>query len=169
MAARNRRYAGNISEDVENLSEHAEKDVRRLAEDGATRSSMAALSAFEAFNGPVAKAMGHNRAMFQKLLHAMHEESLRFVNRRLEHTGRAIESSRDCQGVMGLVSVQQEFLMDLARDYAEQSRRFADIVQELAEDGASGLAEMTDAVADPVRAAARRTEANGGTGRSAAP
>ena len=162
MTARNRRNAEIISDDVEDLSEHAARTGRRVAEDASERTSAAAIAAFDAFNGPVAKAMDRNRLIFQKMVHAMQQESLRFVNLRLEHTGRAIESSRDSQGVMGLVAAQREFLMDMARDYAEQTRRFADLVQELAADGTSGITEATDAVRKSVRDGARRMETERG-------
>jgi hypothetical protein len=111
--------------------------------------------------------MDQNRMIFQKMLHAMQEESFRFVNRRLEHMGRAIEHSRECQGVTGLMAVQQEYLMDLAWDYAEQTRRFADLVRELAEDGSAQLSESANAMTEPVRSLNRDME-HGGEHRAAA-
>jgi hypothetical protein len=162
MAARNRRHADHLTDDIESLSEHAEKAGRRMVEDGAVRSSMAATTALEAFNGPFAKAMDQNRMIFQKMLRAMHEESLRFINRRWEHTGRAIESSRECQGVVGLMTVQQEFLMELARDYADQTQRFADIVRELTEEGAHGMADVANSAVEPIRSAAQNSDSGRG-------
>jgi len=50
----------------------------------------------------------------------------------------------------------------MARDYAEQTRRFADLVQELAADGTSGITEATDAVRKSVRDGARRMETERG-------
>jgi len=158
MAARNRRNARNISDDVEDLSEHAVRTGRRMAESTAERTSTATLAAFDALNGPLARAMNHNRLIFQKMMHAVQEETLLFVNRRLDHVSRAIDGSRDCHGVMGLVAVQQEFLMDMARDYAEQTRRLADLVQDLAADGTSGISEVTGAMNEPVRQSARPVE-----------
>lgn len=146
MAVRNRRNMENNSENVEDLSEkigNGRKPAWEMPD---------ALGGFDAFNGPLARMIDHNRAVFQKMLSAMQEESLRFVNRRLEHTGRALENYRDCQGVTGLMNVQQEFLMDLARNYAEQTRRFADLVRELAGDGAAGL---TEAASESVRVTRR--------------
>ncbi|MGD0189249.1 MAG: hypothetical protein ABSD74_00755 [Rhizomicrobium sp.] len=162
MAARNRRNADHLADDIESLSEHAERTGQRIAENGAERSATA--TALEAFNGPFAKAMDQNRMMIHKMVHAMQEESLRFINRRWEHTGRAIENSRDCQGVMGLMAVQQDFLMELARDYADQTRRFADLVRELTEEGTQGMAEVASSAVDPIRAVAQSSD----SGRSAA-
>ena len=162
MAARNRRNAESISDEVENLSEHATRNGRRMVEGVSERASPTTLAPLDAFNGPLAKVMDQYRLMFQKMLHAMQQESLLLVNRRLEHAGRAIEGSRDCQGVMGLVAVQQEFLMDMARDYAVQTRRFADLVLELAADGTAGISKAADAVTEPVRHGVRRMESGRG-------
>lgn len=131
---------------------------QRMAQETTNRAASAALAALDAFNKPIAKVMDHNRIIFQKMLHAMQEESLRFVNRRLECTGRAIEHSRDCHGVAGLMAVQQEYLMDLARDCTEQTRRLADLVRELAEDGTAQLSEVAHAVTEPARAMRRSAD-----------
>ncbi len=167
MAARNRRNAESISEDVENMSEGNGMAEHKMEKDS-ERTSMAAMAAFDAINGPIIKALDQNRMIFQKLVHAMQEESLRFVNRRLEHAGRSIENSRECQGVMDIVSVQQEFLMDMARDYAEQTRRFADLIQELAEDGTTGVTKVAIAASEPVQGTFRRMETRSESERGAA-
>lgn len=130
----------------------------KAAQETTNRAASAALAALDAFNKPIAKVMDKNRVIFQKMLHAMQEESLRFVNRRLECTSRAIEHSRDCHGVAGLMTVQQEYLMDMARDYAEQTRRLSDLVRELAEDGTAQLSEVAYAVTEPARAMRRNID-----------
>ncbi|HEY2446293.1 MAG TPA: hypothetical protein VGI20_11200, partial [Rhizomicrobium sp.] len=65
----------------------------------AGRVQQSMLDAFDVFGGPVARVLDHNHQILQKMMHAVQEESVNFVNRRLEHTSHAIESSRDCQGV----------------------------------------------------------------------
>jgi hypothetical protein len=92
-------------------------------------------SAFDAigmFSGPMARIMDHNWSLFHKTVQAMQEESLRFFNRRLEHTSHIIENSRDLQGVTGLMHLQQEWMIDLARDCSEQATRFAQLMRDLA-------------------------------------
>lgn len=147
MAARNRKNAESMADDMTEMSEAVGREAHHRVE--------GVLIAFDTFNRPFVKVMDQNRAIFEKMLHAMQEESLRFVNRRLEHTSRAIEGSRDCQGVAGLMAVQQEFLMEMARDYAEQTRRFADLLRELTEDGTVGMAEAANATNDAMRHAQR--------------
>ena len=151
MAVRNRRNIETVSENGENVVRSGRKAMEEMSERGAST----ALEALDMFNGPIAKMVDQNRVMFQKLLHAVQEESLRFVNRRLEHTSRVIENSRDCQGVTGVMAVQQEWLMDIARDYADQTKRFAELMRELAEDGTAGLTEATADIAERARKGGR--------------
>jgi len=51
------------------------------------------------------------------------DESLRFVNLRLERNGAALDRLQNCQGIPGLIGVQQEWLRDLLQDYTGQSMR----------------------------------------------
>ena len=99
-------------------------------------------AAFSAFNDSFVKMLEHNRSIFEKMMSAMQEESLRFVNLRMEHTSKALQNSRDCQGLSGLISVQHDWLVDAARDYAEESRRFSDVMREIAAERANGMAEV---------------------------
>ena len=52
------------------------------------------------------------------------DESLRFVNLRLERNGSALDRMQNCQGIPGLIGVQQEWLRDLLQDYTGQSMRW---------------------------------------------
>jgi len=147
MAARSRKdYSGHETEEhAESMVHEGAETMRRAGQETAEqfgrsvleqghRSTSAALKAFDAFNGPLVRALDQNRQIFERMVHAMQEESLKFVNRRLEHTSRAIEGARECQGVSGLLAVHQEFLMDMAFDYANQTRRFAEIMHEMTDE-----------------------------------
>lgn len=103
-------------------------------------------SAFDVFGGPMARIMDHNFSLFQKTVQTMQEESLRFFNRRLEHTSHIIENSRDFQGVSGLIHLQQEWMLELARDCSEQATRFAQLMRELAVDSTERFAEASSEV-----------------------
>jgi hypothetical protein len=96
-------------------------------------------------DGSLAKVVEHNKLLMEKMVHAMHEESLRFVNHRLECTGKALEGLRDCEGVAGMVAVQNEYLFAIARDYLEGSRRFGEIMRDLTVIGTREAArDLTD-------------------------
>ncbi|HVV65213.1 MAG TPA: hypothetical protein VHC42_07075 [Rhizomicrobium sp.] len=106
-----------------------------------------------AFNDSFVKALERNRSVMEKMLLAMQEESLRFVNLRMEHTSKAIRSARDCHGLTGLIGVQHEWLVDAARDYAQEGRRFGDAMRVIAAEGANGLAQSAQAGAENAQAA----------------
>ena len=53
------------------------------------------------------------------------DEGLRFVNLRLERNGQALDKLQNCQGIPGLIGVQQEWLRDLVQDYIGQNMRMA--------------------------------------------
>jgi hypothetical protein len=80
-----------------------------------------------------AKAFDQNRILVQKMMRAMQEESVRFVNTRMERTGRVMERTRECQGVSDLASLQHDWLLDFARDYAQMTKRFGEAMQDLSE------------------------------------
>jgi len=129
----------------------ASAETVRAATQQARRIQRNAIDAFDVFSGPITRLMDQNWSAFQKILHAMQEESLNLVNRRLEHTSHAIESSRDCQGFSGLLSVQQEWMLDFARDYAEHNKRFVDIMRGAAEDGGSRVTAASTGIARHAR------------------
>jgi len=47
----------------------------------------------------------------------------RFANLRLERNGGTLDKLQSCQGIPGLIGVQQEWLRDFLQDYASQSMR----------------------------------------------
>ena len=124
---------------------HARHGAEQVSSAG-QKSAKSALEAFDVFSGPMTRIMDHNWSLFHRTVQAMQEESLRFVNRRLEHTSHIIENSRDFHGVAGLMQLQQEWLLDCARDYSEQATRLAQLVRDLAVDSTERLAEVSEAL-----------------------
>jgi hypothetical protein len=114
--------------------------------DGAAIGAMGAT--LGAFNDSFVKALERNRSIMEKMLLAMQEESLRFVNLRMERTSKAIQSARDCHGLTGLIGVQHDWLVDAARDYAEEGRRFGDVFRDIAVEGANGFSKAAQAARD---------------------
>ncbi len=152
-------------DEIENGQEEAEQvaatAVRNAQNEASVMSHHAANAAFDAldmFGRPLVKVLEQNRIMMRKMMQGMHEESLRFVNRRLEHASHAIESTRDCRDVGGLLAVQQEWFVDMARDYAEQSSRLAEMMRELLEEGTAGWSEITATGRHAAEGSARREQ-----------
>jgi len=114
------------------------------------RSGKSAFDTIGMFSGPMARIMDHNWSLFHKTVQAMQEESLRFFNRRLEHTSHIMENSGDLQGVSGLMQLQQEWMLDLARDCSEQATRFAQLMRDLAVDSTERLVEATVALENEI-------------------
>lgn len=108
--------------------------------------------AFVTVNTSLMKALDQNRIIAQNMMRAMQEESLRFMNTRLEHASRAFERSRDWQGISTLITLQQDWLLDAARDYAELNKRFSDAIHDAAEQGTESA---NDIAVEATRAAPR--------------
>lgn len=102
-----------------------------------TASSMTdgAHDALAAVSNSMIKAIDQNRVIAQNFLRAMQEESLRFMNARIEHTSQTFERSRECQGISAFIALQHDWLMEMAHDYAELNKRCGDLF--------SGITEQT--------------------------
>ena len=109
---------------------------------------------FSTLNGSFVRMLDWNRSMFEKTWRATHEESLRFINRRLEHNARTLQSLRDSQGVSGLFAAEQDWLVDAARDYVETGEKLRGRLLELATSGVQEAAEQGRATSESFRAAA---------------
>jgi len=142
-------------------SAHNHKARRGAGREELGRMQKSAPSAFDMFSGPMARIMDQNFSLFQKTVQTMHEESLRFFNRRLEHTSHIIENGRDFQGVSGLMQLQQEWMLELARDYSEQATRFAQLMRDLAVNSTEHFAEATDALENAIENEAEKYEEEG--------
>lgn len=130
----------------ENNGDHVRHAAARMASSGRDqigRMQKSARSAFDVFSGPMARMMDQNFSLFQRTVQTVQEESLRFFNRRMEHTSHIIENSRDFQGVSGLMQLQQEWMLELARDCSEQATRFAHLMREIAMDSTERLSETS--------------------------
>lgn len=131
-------------------------------EEAASTMTDHARDTFTTVNNSLMKALEQNRVITQNLFKAMQEESLRFMNTRLEHTSRTFEKSRECQGFGQLITLQHDWLMDIARDYAELNKRFGEVLHEMTEQttdhasdmmaDASRVAQKTENAADRVAA-----------------
>ena len=72
----------------------------------------------------LAQTAESGRALVEGMSVFAKDESLRFVNLRLERNGTALDKLQHCHGIPGLIGVQQEWLRDLLQDYTGQSMRW---------------------------------------------
>jgi hypothetical protein len=153
-------FDNELENEIENGEENAEemgesmREMGNAAQRQLRHAQHKAIESFDLFGGPVTRLMDQNWTIFQKLMHAMREESVDFVNRRLEQTSQAIENSRDCNRISDLLSVQQEWMLNFARDYVEQTKRFGELVRDLAQDGTANVSNAASEVAERGRSAA---------------
>jgi hypothetical protein len=136
------------AEDGTEAVEHAAHEAADMGRQVIRRIQHGAVDSFDVFSTPMARLMDQNWSIFQRMMHVMREESLHFMNRRLEQTSHAIESSKECSGIPGLLAVQQEWMVNFARDYAEQTKRFAEAMRDLAGDETSNLSQAATDVAE---------------------
>jgi len=71
----------------------------------------------------LAQAAESHRQLTQELGVFAKDESLRFANLRLERNGSTLDKLQNCQGIPGLIGVQQEWLRDFLQDYSSLSMR----------------------------------------------
>ena len=79
----------------------------------------------------MAQTAESGRALVQEMTVFAKDESLRFVSLRLDRNGAALDRLQNCQGVPGLIGVQQEWLRDLLQDYTGQGMRWMDALRGL--------------------------------------
>ena len=81
--------------------------------------------AFSQLGDSLAQAAESQRLLFQEMTIFVRDEGLRFTNRRLERNGETMEKMQNCQGLPGLIGVQQEWLRGFVEDYLAQQMRLA--------------------------------------------
>lgn len=108
------------------------------------------LMGFVKLNGALDEAANRSRAALETALKALQEESLDFMNRRMERNTQAIEESRNCKSLMDLVAAQQKWAADLAKDYFDESVRVSGVMQKWMQDAnAFALQEQPAKPASP--------------------
>lgn len=103
----------------------------------------------------LAQAATSQRQLFQDIANFARSESLRFANLRLERNGAALEKMQSCQGLPGLIGVQQEWLRSFVEDYFGQQVRLAGAFRGLSQEAMTNAAETASETIDRVREESR--------------
>jgi len=110
----------------------------------------------------MAQTAESGRALVQEMTVFAKDESLRFVSLRLERNGAALDRLQNCQGVPGLIGVQQEWLRDLLQDYTGQSMRWMGalrgITRNVMEKATQGAADNIDGMQHEARDVMQQAE-----------
>jgi hypothetical protein len=96
----------------------------------------------------IAQTAENQRALVQDMTHFAKEESLRFMNLRLERNGIALDKLQNCQGLPGLLGVQQEWLRDFVQDYMSQNMRLAGAFRGMAQNVVASAAQTASQTVD---------------------
>jgi hypothetical protein len=97
--------------------------------------------AFSQLGDSLARAAESQRLLFQEMTSFVRDEGLRFTNCRLERNGEAMEKMQNCQGLPGLIGVQQEWLRGFVEDYLTQQMRLAGAFRGIAHNVVASAAE----------------------------
>lgn len=99
----------------------------------------------------IAQTAENQRALLQDMTHFAKEEGLRFMNLRLERNGSALEKLQNCQGLPGLLGVQQEWLRDFVQDYMSQNMRLAGAFRGLTQNVVASAAQTASQTVDQMQ------------------
>ena len=119
----------------------------------------------QAENGP-AKAVSHlseqlaqtaecQRAFITEVTTFTKDESMRFLNLRMDRNSQALSKLQSAQGLSGLFGVQQEWLRDLMQDYTEFSQRNAQAFRDMSQTVAAKCADAASQTVDRIQAQAK--------------
>jgi hypothetical protein len=111
-------------------------------------------------NESMAQTAESQRALFQDMTHFAKEESLRFMNLRLERNGVALDKLQNCHGLPGLLSVQQEWLRDFVQDYMSQNMRLAGAFRGMAQNVVASAAQTASQTVDHMQQEAGAEQAS---------
>jgi len=109
----------------------------------------------------LAQSAESGRALVEGMSVFAKDESLRFVNLRLERNGAALDKLQNCHGIPGLIGVQQEWLRDFLQDYSSQSMRLMgtlrgltkNVIESAAENAADSIDRMQHQTSDAMHQA----------------
>src|SRR5215831_16026338 len=83
----------------------------------------------------LSQSFKRSQAAFEDGMRTLSDEALHFMRERLDHSSEALEKFRDAKDIAGLLSVQQKWFADLARDYYEETMRISDVMRKIMTDG----------------------------------
>jgi hypothetical protein len=112
--------------------------------------------AFSQLGDSLARAAETQRLLFQEMTSFVRDEGLRFTNCRLERNGEAMEKMQNCQGLPGLIGVQQEWLRGFVEDYLAQQMRLAGAFRGIAHNVVASAAETASENIDRMQQESQR-------------
>jgi hypothetical protein len=113
----------------------------------------AAFQAMSNFNQVFAEALDRNRAFAMGFAGLLRDESVHFVNLRLDRAHRAMEQLNECKGLPGLLGLQQAWISDWIADATAQGQRFSEFLSQGMNRMQEEVVRLADSVVEAVEPA----------------
>lgn len=91
----------------------------------------ASQDAIQTLRHSVEKTLDQNRALLTEMAQFTKAESLRLVQRNLEHANHALAHFDERRDLTGLIEAQQEWIKEMMQDYATHSLHYAEMFRTL--------------------------------------
>ena len=103
-------------------------------------------------NESILEGVDQSRAIFLRGMLVVQQETLHFVNRRLEQDADLLREYRDCRTMMDMIAAQQKWFVHLSQDYYLEGIRLAKFMSGMVSSEANEMSRGMDEAED--RAAA---------------
>ncbi len=110
------------------------------------------------FHDSITRLARRNHDLLRRMGEQARQDSVQFLTLRLDRTGQAMEKLQNCQGLGGVIAVQQGWLRDLVQDYAEHNLRLAGIFRGIAHDTLASARDAAGQTLDQARETAAEAQ-----------
>ena len=82
-------------------------------------------------NGSFAEGIDRTGVRWLKSLCTLQEETVRFVNHRLERDTEVIKQYQQCKNIIEMIATQQKWLAGLSQDYLQEGLQIGKVMQDI--------------------------------------
>jgi hypothetical protein len=109
------------------------------------------LEGLAAINGSFAEGIDRTGGTWLKSLRTLQEETLRFVNHRLERDTEVIKQYQQCKNIVEMIATHQKWFAGLSQDYLQEGLQIGKVMREIM---TNSVAEFTEAATSAGRRSA---------------
>jgi hypothetical protein len=89
-----------------------------------------ALEPIAALNDSILESIAHTRIALMEGLRTLQEETLEFIDQRLEYNRNIVQRCQECTNAMDLMTVHQEWITGTFNDYCQESIKLARVMHQ---------------------------------------
>jgi hypothetical protein len=127
------------------------KTSNRALAHGEEESESPVLEGLAAINGSFAEGIDRTGVTWLKSLCTLQEETLRFVNHRLERDTEVIKQYQQCKTIIEMIATQQKWFAGFSQDYVQEGLQIGKVIQDIMP---NSVAEFTEAATSAGRKSA---------------